>query len=450
MVMFGTKGATSQQNTPEPQTQPALGKPRAIKDAATLLKPQRYQIQLERIKALAHVPDYYYQHFYVPAIEQVAEFVQSLPAARIQKFNKADGLLDFSLRRTAATLDWYRREYPIRQQSPEKVSPDDAKMTWALFSAGLILGLGYIPTQYWVSLCQEDGTFLCRWQPLLGNMRAQGQWYRCGIEPAFDNLAHRTTLLLTDMLLPREALAWLSSSRDLFNAWLALLAGDLVDGGLFAKFVMPAEWQLLEHARLHYESDMPPSLLPSLNEFEKPAQKEENLALTAEDSEIPTALQTETAPLTTQSLSISALAAIKSDELSGALGAAETGAAFIEWLRQAINVRADGTRAAKISVNSPDALVHMSQEGVQLFLGRLAKLANMNPATILAGLNELKIPYHNASGGRLIVNDPTVLFPNTIPGYSAYVQSDPGPAYPTISTEKAAHIVQHDPKPLMR
>jgi hypothetical protein len=398
------------------------------------------------------VPEYYYQHFYVPAIEQVAEFVQLLPAARIAKFNKAGGLLDFTLRRTSATLDWYRRENPVRNKDPEKASPDDAHMTWALFAAALILGLGYIPTQYWVSLCQEDGTFLCRWQPLLGSMQAQGQWYRCGIEPAFDNLAHRSTLLLTDMLLPKEALAWLSSNKDLFNAWLALLAGDLVDGGLFAKFVMPAEWQLLEQARPTFEGEMLPSLLPAADEFVKPTEDATPSPFEGEAPIANTGLQTETAPYA-QHQTVSAFAALKAEELSGTAGAAETGQAFIEWLRNGIegqSIRADGSRAQKIGVNGPNSLVHMGKDGVHLALGELAKAFGKNAGAIVAGLAANGVPFHNAGGGQLVINDPTVVF-NSIPGNSPHIQSAPGNAYPaTPGTTASANFTFNAPKPLTR
>lgn len=454
MVMFGTKGAVDTKAQVIEQVQPTLSKPRAVQSAADLLKPHRHQLQLERIKELAHVPEYYYQHFYLPAILQVAEFVQLLPAARIAKFNKAGGLLDFTLRRTLATLDWYRRENPVRNKDPEKVSPDDAHMTWALFSAALMLGLGYIPTQYWVSLCQEDGTFLCRWQPLLGSMQAQGQWYRCGIEPAFDNLAHRNTLLLADMLLPKEALAWLSGNKDLFNAWLALLAGDLVDGGLFAKFVMPAEWQLLEHAQPSYEGDMPPSLLPAVDEWAKPTQEATPTPTADETPGANTGLGTETAPYA-QQLSVSALAALKTEELSGAAGAAETGQAFIEWLRNGIegqSIRADGLRSqANFSVNGPHALIQRGQDGVHLLIGELAKAFGKQTGAIVAGLAAMGVPFHNAAGGHLVIQDPTIVFRSTMPGMSANLPNTTGPAYPAQpGTTASADLTFTAPKPLMR
>lgn len=445
MVIFGTKGTANTKTQTTMQEPVLLSKPREVQTAASLLKPHRHALQLERIKELAHVPPYYYQHFYVPAIEKVAEFVQLLPAARIIKFNKVGGLLEFSLRRTSETLAWYRRENPIRQKDPEKVSLDDAHMTWALFSAALILGLGYIPTQYWVALCQEDGSFLCRWQPLLGSMMNQGQWYRTAIEPAFDNLAHRNTLLLADMLLPKEALAWLSSNKDLFNAWLALLAGDLTDGGLFAKFIMPAEWQLLEHARPSFEADMPPSLLPVTSEWDNPNELTEENTLEKEASE---ALTTETAPLT-QARTISSLSALRTEELSGALGAAETGQAFIEWLRQGIE--GHSKRSERLQVNSPDAFVHMSKDGVHLYIGKLAQLAGMNTAQVVAGLVAMKVAFENASNGRVIIKDPTIVF-NQMPGTSAYVQVGTTPPYPEIATSNTANTNStfNAPKPLMR
>lgn len=441
MNMFKTQGKVQTKATLQPTEPPKLDKLLQVQSSADLLKPHRHQIQLQRIKELAHVPNDIYERFYLPALTQVVELVQLLPAIRIAKFNKSGGLLDFTLRRTVETLAWYRRDNPILGQDPAKVPRANALMIYALFTAALLLGLGYISTQYWIALCEADGTFIKRYEPFQGSLLTQGQWYRMGIEPSFDKLANRATLLFAQMLVPNEAMAWLSTERDLFNAWLALLEGDLTDGSLLAQFVMPAEWQLLEQNLLTTTFDEIPSLLP-LAEDISPFAEADIHPLTAQEQ-----ISTEAMPLAQQAALAGGFAIARAQDLSGDLGATEIGQMFVNWLRNGIeghSKRTDGMRNQKLAVNTVDAAIHKAADGVHLNIKKLTETFNLEnklakpvtPAQVADSLKTAGINFKNLAEGWVVTPDPTALM-TKVPPDSRHVTVTQRTTYPEAAAQPA-------------
>lgn len=216
-----------------------------VLSAKDLLKgPSCTQI-LTQIKNLAFVPDALFKNLYLKAIYNYAEFVQGLPAVYVDNFNYHGGLLELGLKRALNTLAWYRREHPLRGVTVDQVPTRQAIWSYALFSAGLVYGLGQVAATYWVMLCEKDGAAIQRWNPVKSKMAEQGPFYRYSYEKIRrDELAARGTVVAALEVLPKIGVSWIATDAEIYNAWLSILLNDDTHAGLFAKYVLPTQADL--------------------------------------------------------------------------------------------------------------------------------------------------------------------------------------------------------------
>ncbi|MFN7097026.1 MAG: TraI domain-containing protein [Gammaproteobacteria bacterium] len=303
-----------------------------------LLKGKNYPQTLSQIKNLAFVPETVFDDLYLKAIHEYAEFVQGLPATQVDHYNYHGGLLELGIKRALQTLAWYRREYPVRHPTPEQMPVRQAIWSYALFTAGLMYGIGQIVATYWVMMCEQNGHPTQRWNPVKGYMQDQGEFYRYSFETTRrDDMAARSTLVLALETLPQEGVSWIATDAEIFNAWLAILLNDEKHSGLFAKCILPLE------AELEQQPNLEAGFLIGdlIQQYEIGEDKEEkkklNLAQDKEDVPEKASFNEETeVPNShfTKSVMVIQGKDITSAEISGSLGAPEFGEFFINWLRQ--------------------------------------------------------------------------------------------------------------------
>lgn len=249
--MFTTKQNASPAWDKAPAIMSKLPPHYPVLSAAELLKGKNYEQTLAQLKNLAFVPDSIFDAFYLKAIHQYVEFVQGLPATQMDSFNYHGGLLELGLKRALQTLAWYRREYPIRYPTPEKTPVRQAIWSYALFTAGLMYGIGQIVATYWVMICDVHGHPQQRWNCVKGGMKAQGDFYRYSFETTRrDELASRSTLVLAMDILPKDGIGWIATDAEIFSAWLSILLNDEKHSGLFAKCIFPIDAELGQQPNL--------------------------------------------------------------------------------------------------------------------------------------------------------------------------------------------------------
>ena len=221
----------------------------SVVSAKKILAGRQYAEILSELKTLAHVPESVFEQIYTTAIEQYAAFVQALPATQIESFNCHGGLLELGVQRALQSLAHYRKEHPVRQLNPENVTKRQAIWSYAVFTAGLLYGIGQIVATYWVMLCELNGQPKRKWNPFSGSMEGQAPCYRYSFETTRrDDLAARSTLALAMQLLPQESIAWIATDRDIFDAWMAILLNDERHSGLVATFILPIHVYLSQEA----------------------------------------------------------------------------------------------------------------------------------------------------------------------------------------------------------
>jgi hypothetical protein len=309
-----------------------------VLSAEQLLKGKNYQQTLSQLKNLAFVPESVFNDLYLKAIHDYANFVQGLPATQVDTFNYHGGLLELGIKRALQTLAWYRREFPVRHATPEQMPIRQAIWSYALFTAGLMYGIGQVVATYWVMMCEMNGHPTQRWNPVKGYMRDQGEFYRYSFETTRrDELAARSTLVLALETLPPVGVSWIATDAEIFNAWLAILLNDDKHAGLFAKCILPIEADLEQQPNL--EAGFLIGDLIQQYEIGESSEDKKN-AKQADDAdsnqENTTFNQEATVPQShfTNSGMFIPGKEISSSEISGSLGATEFGEFFLNWLKQ--------------------------------------------------------------------------------------------------------------------
>lgn len=386
-----------------------------VLSAEKLLKGRAYAELMSWLKTLAFVPDDSFESLYQKPILDYAIFVQGLPAFQIEAFNYQGGLLELGIKRAIKSLSHFREVHPLRTARAEGVSKRQAIWSYAVFTAGLLLGLGQIVASYWVTLCELNHYPLQRWNPLNGPMLGQASLYRYSLDGVRrDDLAAKSTVVLVQSLLAREAVAWIGTEPDIFEAWLSILLNDEKHGGLFSTFILPV------HARLLGEEEHRPGDIIGEMMSLYPMEEEQAFDLATERMKVP--------DLNAERREESAdLSKISDNQL------AET---LIVWLRRQgleLRQREGSTQVARQFVVQQEGLIldsrllqgFIQQKGLQLNQDQLMRrLLNSNYI-----VGQIQRQTHSLVGGeqkeRALCLDPTLISKSIAGGVQLNHHSQP-------------------------
>ncbi len=194
---------------------------------------------LYRLPKMANAPEAHYQTLYYQAIINFTEHVQGLPAFKIPTFDYYGGMLDLNMIMAYESLLQFRKEYPLKQTKPEEMSPRQALLSYAVFTAGLLYGVGHLAASYIITVCDAKGHHIQRWSIFDKPMRYFNDHYRFSQDPRNrDALASRIAPILARQFLPKQGFDWIASDKEIFEAWLAAIQGDERGGGIFAKIIL--------------------------------------------------------------------------------------------------------------------------------------------------------------------------------------------------------------------
>lgn len=197
-----------------------------IESFEVLLKDKKRQAALQQIKHNLAYQASHYQKLVSPLIANVAMYYQHLPETSLY-FSQRGGAVDRALYRTEAALNLMRQ---LLIQDESGVPSEEQKLwLYALFSAGMLQGIGKLYTEYQIHIHNSIGTLTKQWEPLLEDMATVGDYYRYQFireDGDGEVLRRHVTILLAQQLMPKEGFAVLSSHPTIFKAWLALLEED--------------------------------------------------------------------------------------------------------------------------------------------------------------------------------------------------------------------------------
>jgi len=213
-----------------------------VLDAAQLIQPHR--ALLVQVNELAGVSDAAFQVFYQPVIENVARFVQSLPASEVHHHAAQGGFFAHSLEVCVLALRLRRSYLLSAQHGAEEIAKTQDLWTYAVFLAALCHDLGKAVVGQRIELCAKPGGMPVLWQPYTGFMDEQGDYYRSifvrGSHPC---LPEKVTPLLVCHIVPKQGMHWLHSDAVIFSQWLAAISGDAVAADAIGQIVSQADNQ---------------------------------------------------------------------------------------------------------------------------------------------------------------------------------------------------------------
>jgi len=173
---------------------------------------QRHKGLLRQIRDLSELPQEDFDLSYGQLVQNYMEFVQILP-------HKTSGilgsLLNYGLARATITFQKFC-QLGKRQATP--------LLKFAVFSAALLKDVARVLTNQRIILVDDEGEFLCDWNPFAGSMIGQANYYKMyPITAAYFRFSSEVTPMLAKQLIPRDMFLWLSDDLVVFADWLSAL-----------------------------------------------------------------------------------------------------------------------------------------------------------------------------------------------------------------------------------
>ena len=112
----------------------------------------------------------------------------------------------------------------------------DPLYIFAVFSAALLAELGHLVTHQRIIICDEAGQYIDDWRPFEGPLTKCADFYRFyPLSVAYQRLDVAVTQQMVRQILPHVAFVWLTSDLLVYADWLDALAGDARQGGRIAR-----------------------------------------------------------------------------------------------------------------------------------------------------------------------------------------------------------------------
>ena len=190
-------------------------------------------------------------------MHQLLNYTQQLPETTNSYFSSPGGLFDHALNRTVAAVELFKH---VVLADPEAHLSEDQQLWWyALFSAGLLRGIGKLPLDYAIELYNDKNHVIKHWEPLLEPLAKTARHYHYEIiNSDHDELfRRRLNVIFAQQLMPKEGFALLTKNLDVFAVWLELLSEDSASSGTLALILDRADAiaiqnNLLEDLPLHH------------------------------------------------------------------------------------------------------------------------------------------------------------------------------------------------------
>ncbi len=206
-----------------------------IVPASRLLGDEKRVMLLRQIKEACALEEARFDGLCLSLVHNLVNYCQNLPETSTSYYSQPGGLLDHALNRTEAALSLF-------QEFQEVTSEEQKLWQYALFSAAILQGIGKLQIDYSIDLYDNDSQFLKRWNPLLENLVAVGNYYSYEFQKEEnEDFRRRLNLLLARSLMPANGFAWIVSNAQVLAVWLALLNEDSYAAGTFGAILVRAD-----------------------------------------------------------------------------------------------------------------------------------------------------------------------------------------------------------------
>ncbi|MFI4957281.1 MAG: conjugal transfer nickase/helicase domain-containing protein [Gammaproteobacteria bacterium] len=194
----------------------------SVLSADELLSVGERNDSVDQVRRQSGAPPEYFNTLYLQLIESYAQFVQNIPSLKSRRLSWLDRQLAL-----ASTLIVLREPYVLAGEILNRVT-DNEKSLWnyVMFTGMLLSRVGDLISQYDISLCSESGVPTCKWDPLIGGLDYQGEYYRINKIGGETQTFAGYHLTIASRLMPPDGLYWIMSNPDAFEQWVLMLNGE--------------------------------------------------------------------------------------------------------------------------------------------------------------------------------------------------------------------------------
>lgn len=180
------------------------------------------QEAVDQVRRQSGAPTEYFNTLYQQLIDNFSFFIQNIPSLKSRRLAWLDRQLAL-----ASTLIVLREPYVLAGEILNRVT-DHEKALWnyVMFSGMLLSRIGDIIEQYDISLCDVAGVPTVKWDPLIGGLDFQGEYFRINKIGSDKKTLQGYHLVLASRLMPPDGLYWIMENPDAFEQWIAMLNGD--------------------------------------------------------------------------------------------------------------------------------------------------------------------------------------------------------------------------------
>jgi integrating conjugative element relaxase (TIGR03760 family) len=220
--------------------------PKALKDLTRIVSPKELLMDLKRgqlldkIEHLSGLEPARFKSMGHVLMNHLINHCQSIPETTNSYFALPGGLLDHALNRTEAALEIFSKF--VVQDPSGSLSEEQKLWAYALFSAGILQGIGKLHIDYRVDIYDANGQFLKQWCSLLESLSSVGSYYHFEFQEEGEAILRcRLNLLMARLLMPAEGYAWIVSNQEVLAVWLALLNEDARGAGTLGAILIRAD-----------------------------------------------------------------------------------------------------------------------------------------------------------------------------------------------------------------
>lgn len=229
---------------PGQKTKSPLAKP--LKDLLTIVMPSellsdnKRQLLITRMEQYSGLDKARFDSFCLSLVNNFSNHCQNIPETSTSYYATLGGLIDHALNRTEAALSLLREFMVIEENGA--LTEEQKLWIYALFSAGILQGIGKLLVDYRVDVFDDNGQPIQQWNPLLGNMAALGSHYHYTFQIEGEaEFRKRLNILLAKLLMPTNGYAWIASNPQVLAIWLALLNEDMRSAGTLGAILIRAD-----------------------------------------------------------------------------------------------------------------------------------------------------------------------------------------------------------------
>ncbi len=216
-----------------------------IKNGKQLLSPHKKTIKA--IQSAVGLQEKYWNYFYLKTLQNLAEFVQELPASEAHHHSGSGGLLQHTLDTSLNAIRIRLGKLLPPNADAETVTKFKDVWTYAIFTGALTHDLGKPITDIDVELFDKDRKPFGHWQPFNASMHALMKskgvtTYKLNYRRSRIYATHeRASAFYVHNIIPPEGLQWLASHQELFYYWINMITGHHEDTGIIGSIIHEAD-----------------------------------------------------------------------------------------------------------------------------------------------------------------------------------------------------------------